>query len=66
MQQAPSLFIEQMQNSQQQSQHLQAEMALSVTPEKNPAWEQARSVGPILALLATRNKTTKSFFPLWW
>lgn len=65
MQQTPYLYIEQMQDSQQ-SQHLQAERALSVTSEKNPVWEQARNVGPILALLATLNKITKSFFFLWW
>lgn len=36
MEQTPDLFIEQMQNSQQQSQYFQAEMALSITSEKNP------------------------------
>lgn len=66
MQQTPYLFVEQMQNSQRQSQHLQVAMALRVSSEKDPVWEQARTVGPILALLATLNKITKSFISLWW
>lgn len=45
MQQTPYLFMELMQNSQQQSQHLQAEMALSVTSAQDPVWERACPVG---------------------
>lgn len=41
-------------------------MVLSITAEKDPVWEQARAVGPILALVAALSKIMEPFFLLRW